>query len=855
MHICTYDMQYCVLLYPVSQCFRPSGRAGAEKKISQSFGEFDWKDGTPKTVRVAICRFINRSDPIDCQRSFFSSYDIYYIQPIYTFVSIFITRARGESSMSLSSTAHAKDKKKERGHDLSLFCRVKIDQLFKQRKWYHAAALAGANAELVAHVLMRLSHESLSKEVLLDIHHKMGVTRSIEHYISLACDRKHDDMKLVGDLLDKMNLIYVEKESQLPLARNAIFGGNSFTDDCSKAAAHTVVLAMDAEWKPIAGSPVSILQLSTAADVIILDVKALREEKAERETHASTPRYVRFIRDIFFRKDVLIVGFSLQNDFARFAASIPEVFASEGDRSSELREPRSILLIEDLAVAKGLVEDGEKNVGLSTVVFRALGRKLNKELQISDWSQRPLSSEQLRYAALDAVVCYRLFETFRDDIATGDDWTRVVRGRFSMKRVFKSLRKVRAAVESKTRSLLEPSRVRSCALQAFARVNDGKGNDDDRGARKEKPPTFLDKVVDLSELSSRVGTGETLRLVKTICFIDCKTESHIHIVVLDASDRVDMKQLRVIVGCKMRLASERHVAELVGYLPGSVPAWGHRKRFPTVLSDRLFPKIASARCRLVVGGGSSASVCLLSSEQLARITGGKIATVTQHDGGTPCAKPTIDGVSASGSSLPKNMYASPHIEAKPLGRSRKKWFPCGESGPLRRFVLGREVTKLLRYLRVIGADAAFESGGEEAIFRVATNEGRIVITKDKKLARRRSPCATFLLGSEDPKAQLKEVCNHFGLCIQEETFMSRCSICNTRGFEGPMNAKDIKDVALPGVVPEKVLKKPLNFYVCLNDSCRKVYWRGPKYESTRKVFFSLLLSGDGDDDDPEEGTV
>ncbi|CAJ1419291.1 unnamed protein product [Effrenium voratum] len=46
--------------------------------------------------------------------------------------------------------------------------------------------------------------------------------------------------------------------------------------------------------------------------------------------------------------------------------------------------------------------------GLQAVVARALGLRMDKSLQISDWNRRPLSAEQLEYAALDASVLLRL---------------------------------------------------------------------------------------------------------------------------------------------------------------------------------------------------------------------------------------------------------------------------------------------------------------------------------------------------------------------------------------------------------------------------------------------------------------
>ena len=56
---------------------------------------------------------------------------------------------------------------------------------------------------------------------------------------------------------------------------------------------------------------------------------------------------------------------------------------------------------------------GEKGCSLKALVERHLGIRLAKEEQRSDWSRRPLSDSQVRYAALDAASTLLLYEKQR----------------------------------------------------------------------------------------------------------------------------------------------------------------------------------------------------------------------------------------------------------------------------------------------------------------------------------------------------------------------------------------------------------------------------------------------------------
>ena len=105
-------------------------------------------------------------------------------------------------------------------------------------------------------------------------------------------------------------------------------------------------------------------------------------------------------------EEILILGFSIGNDIPhleRFCCS-----CCEG--KTPLRH-QSIL---DLQQMQCSLEGGSSSSlpGLKACVSRFSTASLSKTEQCSDWSQRPLSAEQLSYAGIDAAVLLALLAEY-----------------------------------------------------------------------------------------------------------------------------------------------------------------------------------------------------------------------------------------------------------------------------------------------------------------------------------------------------------------------------------------------------------------------------------------------------------
>ena len=138
-----------------------------------------------------------------------------------------------------------------------------------------------------------------------------------------------------------------------------------------------------------------------------------------------------------------------------------------------------------------------------------------------------------------------------------------------------------------------------------------------------------------------------------------------------------------------------------------------------------------------------------------------------------------------------------------------------------KFLVDRMLGTLTRYLRFMGYDTlsanSLEPGNtreDTALLGIARDEGRILLTRDRELARRAGEQAVYL-SSEDVMEQIR-VLSCLGL-ITPGLAMDRCSLCNTllrRATDAEVEAADY----VPGE------RDALEFFLC--PGCRRIYWMG-----------------------------
>lgn len=144
-----------------------------------------------------------------------------------------------------------------------------------------------------------------------------------------------------------------------------------------------------------------------------------------------------------------------------------------------------------------------------------------------------------------------------------------------------------------------------------------------------------------------------------------------------------------------------------------------------------------------------------------------------------------------------------------------------------RFVADVHLAKLAKYLRLLGFDTLyFNQIDDDALIKIAQEQERTILTKDRELCRRSKRC--YIVRNKEIKKQLKEVLEHFGLEVRQP--FSRCMVDNTELER--VNKEEIKKK-----LPPKVNEWCNQFWRCTE--CGRIYWHGSHYERMKEFIQDL----------------
>jgi len=155
--------------------------------------------------------------------------------------------------------------------------------------------------------------------------------------------------------------------------------------------------------------------------------------------------------------------------------------------------------------------------------------------------------------------------------------------------------------------------------------------------------------------------------------------------------------------------------------------------------------------------------------------------------------------------------------------------------PLRvtRFIADAHLGALARLLRMAGFDTLYDNPlADDEIERIAEREGRIILSRDRELLKRRTITHGCYVHAQKPELQFNEIITRLDLAASVKP-LSLCLECNS-----PLHAVAKEEVA--NRLPSGVRLRHQRFSIC--DQCRRVYWEGSHWRSMREKMALALAA-------------
>jgi len=98
-------------------------------------------------------------------------------------------------------------------------------------------------------------------------------------------------------------------------------------------------------------------------------------------------------------------------------------------------------------------------------------------------------------------------------------------------------------------------------------------------------------------------------------------------------------------------------------------------------------------------------------------------------------------------------------------------------------------------------------------------EGRVVLTRDRKVLGKPGSALCYFVVSSNARDGFQEVVDHFGLAFTPKAFMARCSNCNASCYKR-LEQQEVDKLTAEGALPILTGSSVTKFYMCMG--CRKV---------------------------------
>jgi len=152
-----------------------------------------------------------------------------------------------------------------------------------------------------------------------------------------------------------------------------------------------------------------------------------------------------------------------------------------------------------------------------------------------------------------------------------------------------------------------------------------------------------------------------------------------------------------------------------------------------------------------------------------------------------------------------------------------------------KFLTDRTTGKLAKKLRALGFDVLYWGEGQiEEAARAALAEGRMFLTRSRRIPALGKDLQVTILEADSPREQVREVLQKLRLEPPVEKYFSRCLLCNEELH--PVPKEEVEER-----VPDFIFRDYDSFHIC--PRCRRVYWPGTHLEKMKKEV-DRILSGE-----------
>ncbi|ETV94644.1 hypothetical protein, variant 1 [Aphanomyces invadans] len=632
-----------------------------------------------------------------------------------------------------------------------------LDKLCGQQKWSIAVKFVGANTILqmrLFHALVAAGQVGLANHV----HDRFSLT-SVPKATTMPSARSSDEdtegsagqpLALPQDVA----IVLCDTVNAMESFERAVL-------ECLACQDNECWLGVDVEWKPVFSKTdqplASVLQLAVGHQVFIVDLIALEEASAAFE----------MLDRVLQHPDVIKVGFGFSHDLQVLRQTFPDKGRCFHYVSSFIELTQ---ILHNLYPTTHL-----GRAGLSSATQFVLGACLDKEQQLSDWTARPLSTAQLRYAATDA---------------------------WCLLRILSQLRSCHPAMDLNKQDLhhCEPNEASHNGMSA--RVVERRHDHFTRHEAKEDVVVrFMarqcaDVLAECRLQPLEYQVPPNAIVANTLCLFTNDIEPHV--VVLPQSEKVDLAVFAIANGCprrRVRLATAQECVQRFGFVPGSVPPIAHADSSTTIWMDQ---SVMSSPAPVVTGGGLHHVLECNNGAGLHALCGGDARVKVEK-------------------------LCKRHLDNKTLQTPTDTL----------RFLSDAHLGRVTKWLRMRGVDIAlFDDQGRDRTKFIdqAAAEKRIMLTTDRKLGQRRIAVVCFVVSSDDPRQQFHEVLTHFGLSAAG-TVVPRCSRCNGDGFR-MLTSEEVQEAAMRQTIAQETLNTVSEFWQCL--ACKKIFWTAWKRFQTMR---------------------